>query len=493
MIGEVLSIKQVSIHESVFDLGADSLHMFQIVARCRQARHEIVAQANPHASHSGGDLRRSGSAGERVAGQRHAVDPGSPRALSRSPNQFGIAVSHQDSNLNSGDKITTMTLVEPSTSEATANPWGGEVHVFPTTLAQWRFCLLDRQDPGSPAYNLAIRFRLRGPLNHAAMAQAFNEILRRHESLRTVFAFDDGIPVQVVAPAVTIDVPVVDLAALSEEERLERAEKLASEEAGRRFNIAKGPLFRAVLLRLADSDHMLLITLHQTVSDCWSTGILTHELGPLYAAACQNTASGLPELPIQYGDYAVWQEQILEHDRSFDDQLAYWRGKLAELPALEIPPDKPRRAKKTSSGDIRSVVLPRMMTEHLKHLAHREGCTFFMLSLAALKVLIQRHALRNDIYVGTMTAGRSRVEMEPLIGRFINPLIIRSNLSDVPTFRTHLGRVRDTVLESLENRDVPYEQVAQMLRSRRIPAGIRCFRLTSCINGLFSSRWTWRA
>jgi thioesterase domain-containing protein len=333
-----------------------------------------------------------------------------------------------------------------------------------------------QQDPLSSAYNLAVRFRFVGKLNLPTLERAFNDLIQRHETLRTTFAVVDNEPVQVVSPSLTVQVPVIDLRSLAESERTARADQLAGSEARRPFDLAKGPLIRATLLCIKDEEHILLISVHQITCDCWSTGLLSKELGPLYDAACQGIPSNLPALPIQYGDFAVWQKQWLA-ECDLGDQLAYWTRQLADLPPLEVPTDKPRPAKKTANSHIESVLLPKPLTDALKDLSHREGCTFFMLSLATLKILIQRHARQNDVYVGTITAGRSRVELEPLIGRFINSLIVRTHLDGDPSFLQHLAQVRTRVLEALDHRDLPYELVLEALAPKPDPSRHPLFQI----------------
>jgi thioesterase domain-containing protein/acyl carrier protein len=351
-----------------------------------------------------------------------------------------------------------------------------DVLILPTTLAQQRILAYCRQKGSSTAYNLAVRFRLRGPLDVPALRRAFNQLVQRHETLRTVFNHVGGQPVQMVLSAITIDVPVVDLRGLSAADRMNESERRTSEEAHRSFDLTAGPLIRATLLWLEDQEHVLLVTVHQSTCDCWSTGLISHELGPLYEAATQGRESPLPELSIQYGDYAIWQKEWLE-EVDLSDQLGYWTRRLANLPRLEIATDHPRPKIQTSNGHIESVVLPKDLTETLKTLSHQEACTFFMLSLAALKVLIQHYTCLDDIYVGTVTAGRTRVDFEPLIGRFINPLIVRTDLSGDPPFLGLLARVRDSVLESLDHRDIPYERVLDALKPTPDPSRNPLFQI----------------
>jgi thioesterase domain-containing protein len=364
----------------------------------------------------------------------------------------------------------------PTAKNGALKPLNDEVFVFPATVGQQGFWYLDQIDPGNPAYNIAVRFRLEGTMQYAALFYAINEIVRRHETLRTVVMDIDGQPVQVVTPSLRIDVPVIDLGDVPAAERHARSELLTVEEARRRFNLSSGPLIRASLLRLNEQDHVLLVTVHHVISDGWSIGLITNELGTLYDAYCQGLKSPLADLSLQYGDFAVWQKRHLE-SRDLQSQLLYWRGKLSHLPVLEIRTDRPRPAIQTSNGHIESILLPTPLTESLKEISNREGVTFFMLALAALKVLLSRHSNQTDIFVGTLVAGRSRVELEPLIGLFINPLVLRTDLSGNPTFRELLARVRGTVVEALSNQDVPFERVVEVVHSKRDPSRHPVFQI----------------
>ena len=368
-------------------------------------------------------------------------------------------------------------LIEsPGKQTGAVNPWAGEVFAFPATVGQQGFWYLDQIDPGNPAYNIAVRFNLKGPLQHAVLTQAINEVVRRHESLRTVVIEVDGQPVQVVAPVLTIAVPVVDLREVSAADRHARSEELTVLEARRRFGLSTGPLFRACVLQLDDLEHVLLVTVHHIISDGWSIGVISDEVGALYEAFCRGMPSPLKELPLQFGDFAVWQKQCLEGSH-LDEQWTYWTTKLANLPLLEVTPDHSRPPVATSNGHIESRVLPRVLTDGLQALAGREGVTFFMLSLAVLKVLLARITGQYDIFAGTLVAGRSRVELEPLIGLFVNPLVLRTELSGDPPFRELLARVQTTVVEALAMQDLPFERIVQAVAPRRDPSRHPVFQI----------------
>jgi len=364
----------------------------------------------------------------------------------------------------------------PAAQNGAIKPWQGDIFVFPTTVGQQGFWYLDQLERGNSAYNIAVRFRLEGPLQHAALVRAINEIVRRHESLRTVVLNMDGHPVQVVTPSLSIPVPLVDLGDVAAAERHARSQVLTVEEARRRFDLAVGPLIRASLLRFDKQDHVLLVTVHHVISDGWSIGVMTQELGALYDTFCRGSNSPLADLPLQYGDFAVWQKRWLENSAQ-EGQLSYWKEKLAHLRLLEIRTDRPRPATQTSNGHIESLLLPKALTESLKEVSNREGVTFFMLALAALKVMLMRHSAQSDIFVGTLVAGRPRVELEPLIGLFVNPLVLRTDLAGNPTFPELLARVRETVVEALANQDVPFERVVECVQPKRDPSRHPVFQI----------------
>ena len=341
-----------------------------------------------------------------------------------------------------------------------------EGFAFPCTVAQQGFWYLDQLEPGNPAYNIAVRFGLHGPLVVSAFESAFNDLVARHESLRTVFATVDGQAVQVVAPEMSIRLPVDDLRDVPAAVRPARADALAIEEARVSFDLFTGPLIRARLLRLDDEDYVLLVTVHHIVSDGWSIGIISREVGTLYDARCDGGSRALPDLPLQFADFAVWQQEWLKSNQ-LTDQLSYWVRQLADLPILELPTDRPRPPVLTSNGYIESTLLPRKLTDRLQSLSSQQGSTFFMMALAALTILLQRRSGRDDIFVGSLVAGRSQAELEQLIGVFINTIVLRTDLSGDPPFVELLARVRETVLEALANQEVPFERVVEILRPKR--------------------------
>ena len=311
----------------------------------------------------------------------------------------------------------------------------------PLSFAQQRLWFLDQFQPGSPVYNIPAALRITAPLNAFALEQSLNEIVRRHEALRTTFAAVDGRPVQVIAPALRVPLPVTDLRGLPQTERETEATRLATQEAQHPFDLARGPLVRATLLRLGAGDHVLLLTMHHIVSDGWSMGVFFRELAVLYEAYATGKPSPLPELPVQYADFAQWQRQWLQGE-VLAAHLTYWKQHLAGAPeVLELPTDRPRPAVQSFRGATYPFTLPPALSTALKTLSQREGVTLFMTLLAAFKTLLHRYTGQGDLVVGAPIANRTRAEIEGLIGFFVNTLVLRTDLSGNPRFGELLGRV----------------------------------------------------
>ena len=338
---------------------------------------------------------------------------------------------------------------------------------LPLSFAQQRLWFLDQLMPGSIVYNISGAARLTGPLNVVALEQSLTEVLRRHEILRTTFRAVDGQPFQSIASAEPFILPVTDLECLPEAEREAEARRLATEQAHQPFDLANGPLFRTTLLRLGEEDHILQCAMHHAVSDGWSIEILNKEIGSLYQSFSTGQPSPLPELSIQYADFAHWQRQWLQGE-VLETQLSYWKKQLAGAPpSLDLPTDRRRPAVPTFHGARQSVVLSKSLTEALKGLSRQEGVTLFMTLLAAFKVLLSRYTGQEDIVVGTPIAGRNRAEIEGLIGFFVNTLVLRTNLSGNPTFKELLSRVREVALGAYDHQDVPFEKLVEELQPQR--------------------------
>ena len=338
---------------------------------------------------------------------------------------------------------------------------------LPLSYAQQRLLFLDQLEPGNPFFNCPGAARLRGPLDVAALEQSINEIIRRHESLRTSFAVTGASPVQVIAGEMRVNLSVEDLSGLTESEREAAAERYASEEARWPFDLSRGPLLRVRLLCLGAEDHVVLFTMHHIISDGWSMGVLMRELGVLYEAFVNGEASPLAELPIQYADYAVWQRAWLSGE-VLERQLEYWRRHLTGAPAVSgLPADRPRPAERTFHGTRLPAVLSAELTESLHALGRREGVTLFMLLFAAVNSLLHYHSGSEDLVVGTDLANRNRREVEGLIGFFINQLPLRTNLSGDPTFRELLHRVREVALGAYAHEHVSLDRLVETLKVER--------------------------
>ncbi len=337
----------------------------------------------------------------------------------------------------------------------------------PLSFAQQRLWFLDQFAPGNAAYNMPDVLRLTGPLDHAALTAAINAIVGRHEILRSTFATVAEQPVQIVAPTLTLDLPLHDLSALPEAEREATALRMASNEAQQPFDLATGPLLRAQLLGMAEHDHILLLTMHHIVFDGWSRGIFFRELAAFYPAFASGQPTTLPNLPIQYADFATWQRQWLQ-DARLDTQRAYWTKQLADAPRrLELPSDRPRPPVQTFRGNIHTFSISADQAEALKALGRGEGCTLFMTLLAAFGTLLARYSGQHDLLIGSPVAGRSHAELEGLIGLFLNTLVFRIDLSGNPDFRTVLRRVRNTALDAFSHQDLPFEQIVEALKLER--------------------------
>ncbi|HEX7240019.1 MAG TPA: amino acid adenylation domain-containing protein, partial [Longimicrobiaceae bacterium] len=332
---------------------------------------------------------------------------------------------------------------------------------LPLSFAQRRLWLVDRLEPGSAAYNIPVALRLRGRLGPAVLERSLTEIVRRHETLRTVFAVVAGEPVQVVLDAAPVALPVADLRGLPSESREAEARRLASEEATRPFDLAAGPLLRVSVVRLEEAEWAVLFTMHHVVSDGWSMGVLIREVSALHAG------EPLPALPVQYADYAVWQRAWLTGE-VLESRLDFWRDELrSSPPVLELPTDRPRPQVQDARGGSVGVRLAPDVSRELRALSRREGATVFMTLLAAWQLLLSRYSGQEDVVVGTPVAGRTRLETEPLIGFFVNTLVLRTHLPGQASFRELLGRVRETTLGAYQHQEVPFERLVEELAPER--------------------------
>jgi amino acid adenylation domain-containing protein len=415
---QVLGRTEVGPHDNFFDLGGHSLSATQVASRLRGAL--------------GIDLP--------------------VRALFERPTAAGLA-AHVEELLRDGAPPPPPLLALPRTG------------VLPLTFAQQRFWLLDRMAAGSAAFNIAQSARLAGRLDVPALQAVLTEIVRRHEALRIRFETVGGEPAQAILPAGPWPLPVVDLSGLPEPAG--EAERLGAEESRQPFDLVRGPLLRTRLVRLAREEHLLLFTFHHAAADEWSIGVFLRELGLLYEAFSERRASPLPELPLQMADFAVWQRTVLAGER-LAGLLAYWRRKLAGMPAeTRLPADRPRRPGRTAPGVERPFLFAADLAPALDALGLREGATLFMTMLAGFAALLYRYTGQSDLIVGSPVANRNWAETEGLIGVFFNSLPLRVDLAGDPSFRELLRRVRETALEAFAHQDLPIEKLVEELSPQR--------------------------
>jgi amino acid adenylation domain-containing protein len=380
--------------------------------------------------------------------------------------------------------------VEVTGTAADAAPAGihlpegiAEHEVLPASFAQERLWLVQQLDPGSRAYNLFRALRLEGALDAAALERALGEVVRRHESLRTTFREEGGVPVQVIAPASAFRLAVEPVAGDDEAEREARVRRRLADEVARPFDLAAGPLFRAGLLRLGEGHHVLMLGMHHVVSDGWSMEVLYRELSALYAAYSAGAEPALDELPVQYADYALWQREQLEGEGLAHD-LAWWKARLADAPALlELPADHPRPAARTERGAHERFALPEGLAERLDAVARAEGATPFMTLLAGFQVLLSKYAGVDEVVVGTPVAGRTDAGVEGLIGLFANMLVVRTRLDGDPAFREVLRRVRAAALGAFEHQEVPFDQLVAELQPERSLGHTPLFQVAFALEG----------
>ncbi|HEX2077660.1 MAG TPA: amino acid adenylation domain-containing protein [Longimicrobium sp.] len=418
---EVLKLERVGVRDSFFEVGGHSLLAMRIVSRVRQV---FAVELPLRAIFEGPTVA---DVAERVEALRRAGLP----------------------------------LAAPLVAAERTGP-------LPLSFAQQRLWFMEQLHPGQATYNIPAALWLRGPLDTAALERALTEMARRHEVLRTTFRAEAGVPEQVIAEPFAFRIPVDDLRALPEAEREAAAREVATREAERPFDLAREFPLRVRLVRLADQEWALAVAMHHIASDGWSIGVLVREVSALYAAFARGEPSPLPELPLQYADYAAWQRAWLAGE-ALEAQLAYWRDALAGAPPLlELPTDRPRPLVQGNAGGRRAFHLPAETTAALRELARGEGVTLFMVLLGAWQALLARYAAVEDVSVGSPVAGRTRVETEGLIGFFANTLVLRTDLSGDPAFRQLLARVRETTLNAYHHQDVPFEKLVEELRPERV-------------------------
>ena len=333
----------------------------------------------------------------------------------------------------------------------------------PLSFAQQRLWFLDQLDPGSPVYNVIEALRLDGSLDIAALERSFAEVVRRHEVLRTNFVSVEGQATQIVTPAAQFSLSVVDLRDLSPLERENEMGRILDEESRRPFDLACDPMLRVTLLRLSPTESVLVLTMHHIASDAWSIGVLYEELSTLYEGFIGNKPATLPELPIQYTDFAVWQRDSMRGS-TLERQLAYWKEQLSGAPELlDLPTDRPRPTRQTFRGGRRTLALTGEIGRKLRDLSDEHGVTFFTTLLSGFKALLYRYTRQDDVVVGSPIAGRSRTETEKLIGFFVNTLALRTRVRPQMSFTELLGEVRKVTLAAYAHGELPFDKVVEYL------------------------------
>ncbi|MGV0104215.1 non-ribosomal peptide synthetase [Nostoc sp. DSM 114160] len=416
----VLGLKNIGVHDNFLALGGHSLLAFQILCRIR----DIFQVELP---------------------MRHFFEAPTISEIAQSIRQA------QQENIGCSVPIQSI----------------GRDGDLPLSFGQERLWFIDQLVPNHAFYNVPEAFRLRGVLNATILEQSLNEIINRHEVLRTTYSSLNGQPIQVIHSTFPIKLLVVNLQGLSPDEQESQVRQFILEEAQRPFNLVQGPLLRTTLLQLSSQEHIFLLNLHHILCDDWSLSVLFEELSALYQAFCTGNPSPLPDLAIQYADFAAWQRQSLQGE-ILDNKLAYWQQHLSgSLPILELPTDYPRPLEPTYQGARQSVVIPKSLTDALNVLSRQESTTLFMTLLAAFQTLLFRYTGQEDILVGAPISDRHRSELEGLIGFLLNTLVLRTNLSDSPSFRQLLGRVREVALSGYTHQDLPFEKLVDGLQIKR--------------------------
>ena len=485
--GQLLPVERVGIQDNFFEMGGHSLLATQLISRLRSSfgievpfRCLFTAPTLEGVSLAVTQLLVQQQSEQQMARIFAEMRQLSGDDLENNGNGNGNgngAIALKQTNGFAGDVISllpqqraVLESILKKSSQAAAVPEisrrPGGSDTFPLSFAQQRLWFIHQLDPESPAYNIPLAGRLRGALNLLVLRQSLQEIARRHEVLRTRFLMRDRQPVQVTGERDELALPLCDISGLGESEREQLAIKIARQEAGRTFDLERGPVWRASVVRLGEQDHVLLLNIHHIACDGWSVGVLVKEFTALYEQYSQGRESDLPELDVQYADFAVWQREWLQGE-VLDHQLSYWKNHLDEAPALELPTDRPRTAAPTHRSEELPFSLPVELTTGLKQLGQREGVTLFMTLLAALEVVLGRYAGKDDVAVGTPIANRNRSETEGLIGFFVNQLVLRTDLSGDPSLRELLGRVRETTLGAYAHQDIPFEKLVEELAPDR--------------------------
>ncbi|HEV7474842.1 MAG TPA: amino acid adenylation domain-containing protein [Pyrinomonadaceae bacterium] len=451
---EVLGQKLIGVHDDFFSLGGHSLLATMVITRVRQSLKIELPQRLFFEAPTIAKLAQ-------FVEETQQLSETAKAKLSRDE------VPKDLNELSTGERAALVMRLKKKPAEMAPEqtiPRRKDSGPVPLSFAQQRLWFLDQL--GDSNYLVPATSRLTGRLDVKALEASLNEIVRRHEALRTTFTTIEGQPMQVIAPQLPLNLSVMDLSGLPLDERAVEARRVR-EEALRPFDLERGPLVRASLVRLDENEHLLLLTMHHIVSDGWSLGVLFNELATLYEGFVAGQSPSLPELTIQYADFAVWQRRWLSGD-VLEGQLAYWKEQLAGSPAiLELPTDRPHPPVQTYKGSFLTCEIGKELTEALKELSRREGVSLYMLLLAAFKTLLARYAEQEQVVVGTPIANRNWIDIENLIGFFVNTLVLRTDLSGNPPFRELLKRIREVTLGAFAHQDVPFEKLVEELQPER--------------------------
>ncbi|MGH9971183.1 MAG: condensation domain-containing protein, partial [Pyrinomonadaceae bacterium] len=418
---QVLGLERVGIHDNFFDLGGHSLLATQVVTRLRDTLKVQIPLMLIFENST-------------VAGLTAALE---------------------------AEVRAGMGVIVPPVAHV---PHDGAV---PLSFAQQRLWFLDRLMPDAFSYNTPLAYRITGPLNVEALEKSISQIVARHEVLRTTIALVEGEPVQTIAPEVRVKLEVSDLELVPGSECEEVVQREVEREAQLPFDLSTGPVIRARLLRIAPDDYLLVVTLHHIVADGWSIGVFAGDLSAFYGAAIKGREAALPQLPVQYADYAAWQREWLKGEE-LERQLRYWREQLQGAPTvLELPGDKPRPKVASGHGALERFEVGGAVLAGLKSIARQEGATLFMTLLAAFAALLSRYSGQKDLLIGAPIANRNREELEGLIGFFANTLVLRTRIDDDVTFRGLVQRAREACLGAYAHQDVPFEALVDELQPER--------------------------
>jgi amino acid adenylation domain-containing protein len=417
---DVLGVRRMSVHDNFFDLGGHSLLATRAISRIR-----------------------------------HAFGLDVPlKSIFERPTASELA-----------EMIEELLRGERGAAQAPAMKRANREGQLPLSYAQQRLWFIEQLEPGNSMFNIATAVRMHGELDIAALDWSLNQIVARHEALRTRFIVEDGRPVQVIEESMPVGIKLIDLSNQPEDEA--RIKEIAEREAQRPMQLSEGNLLRVVVMRLGPREHVAVMIMHHIVSDGWSMGLLIKELAHLYRNYMQGGRAALEPIEIQYADFAAWQRDWMKGE-VLEREVRYWSERLASAPPLlELPTDFPRPAVQSHRGALEVIRLPEGLSRSLKQLSRQEGVTLFMTLLAGLNALLHRYTSREDILVGSPIANRNRVEIENLIGFFVNTLVLRNDLSGDPSFRELLARVRESVLDAYMHQDVPFEKLVEELQPQR--------------------------